>query len=63
MNSKDKDEYYGAFYPHLRGFCLRDKEVWGHFENLMRAYEEAKIPHPYTASTVKLVNKVFCEKK
>jgi hypothetical protein len=61
MKKPNKTEYMGSFYPHLRAFCLKDKDVWKQFKRIMTDFQEARIPHPNMSKAIDLVNRCFKE--
>ena len=63
MKKDDKNEYYGTMYPHIRAFGLKDKATWDPFHRLMKAYQEAEIPHPYMPNAIESLNKMFKDLK
>ena len=38
MKKDDRKEFLGSMYPHIRAFCLKDKDTWDQFHRLMKAY-------------------------
>ena len=63
MKKPNTSEYVGTMYPHVRAFCLKDKQVWKQFERLMTAYQKAEIPHPFMEIAIEDMDKLFKEGK
>ena len=61
MKKPNKTEYMGSFYPHLRAFCLKDRETWNQFRRIMTEFQEARIPHPNMSKAIDQVNRCFKE--
>jgi hypothetical protein len=61
MKKPNTSEYVGTMYPHVRAFCLKDKQVWKQFERLMTAYQKAEIPHPFMEIAIEDMDKLFKE--